>query len=192
MPVVDDLHADVARLHAICSAPLLWPSSPGLPTRILSGRPSLLGQSRGPGARTFSCSLPTSPATARGDHARRRPVLAEDVSQASAHSPVVTPAWAARIDGGITLPPFAFNHVAQVRPAPPRPRPCCGLRNASSRSICSRSADSSTFRMLCSPGRQRRRLGLGVNLFTPTTCLARIRWPAAAACVRLDQAGCFM
>src|SRR5262245_33528816 len=88
---------------AICSAPLLWPSRPGFPTSTLSGRPrrearactrSRTSAVRSPG---WASARATTPVGARYSPKSPR--------STSAHSPVVTPACAARIEGGITFPP---------------------------------------------------------------------------------------
>ena len=86
---------------------------------------------------------------------------------ASDHSPVVTPACAARIEAGITLAPEAS---ASSRP---RSAACTSaalrrLRKARSDSICARSADSSTTSTDCAPVTSGEG-SLSVKAFTPTT-----------------------
>src|SRR5206468_3489524 len=90
---------------AICSAPLLCPSRPGLPTSNLRGRPRSC-----PSARTRRRTASVSP-LALADSPATTPVGAryspKRLRSASAHSPVVTPACAARIETGITFLPDA-------------------------------------------------------------------------------------
>ncbi len=86
---------------AICSAPLEWPSSPGLPTRNVRRRPSLRD------TRSTSARMSSSPLTSLR-MARPTPVGARYSPKASRsvqpHSPVVTPALAQAIDAGMILP----------------------------------------------------------------------------------------
>jgi hypothetical protein len=94
------------RATAICSAPLEWPSRPGLPTSILSGgraggaldpprTASIGGQASSPPSRAWPRRPPVG---ARGT--RRRPRAGP-----RPHSPVVTPAWAQAIEGSMMLRP---------------------------------------------------------------------------------------
>src|SRR5713101_4524234 len=110
---------------AICSAPLEWPSSPGLPTRNLMRRPSLR-ETRSTSARTRSRPSPgcaAAPATPVG--ARYSPNTSRS---AAPHSPVVTPALAHAIEAGMMLRPCwaaAFraasaDAAARDRLEPPR------------------------------------------------------------------------
>src|SRR6516225_7594260 len=80
---------------AICSAPLEWPSRPGLPSTNFSRRPSLR-DTRSTSARKSSrptVSLRAARPTPVG--ARYSPKLSRSVKP---HSPVVTPALAQSID----------------------------------------------------------------------------------------------
>src|SRR5437868_5186875 len=89
---------------AICSAPLEWPSRPGLPTRNFKRRPSFF-ETRSISARTSSgaglslrAARPTPVGARYSPNASRR---------TSAHSPVVTSAFAAAMEGGMMLRPDA-------------------------------------------------------------------------------------
>ena len=83
---------------AICSAPLEWPSRPGLATRNFGGPPAI----------DFTNST-TSASPADERIAPDTPVGARNSPNTSRisppHSPVVPPALASAIDGGITLSP---------------------------------------------------------------------------------------
>src|SRR6202044_943072 len=102
---------------AICSAPLEWPSRPGLPTRNFSRRPSFL-DTRSTSARMSSRpSAPLRMAVPTPVGARYSPNAARS---ANPHSPVVTPALAQAIDGGMMLPPvFAALRKASSAAATP-------------------------------------------------------------------------
>src|SRR3982751_5928256 len=86
---------------AICSAPLECPSSPGLPTRILSPRPSA-SPTRSTSSRSASRSAAATPAAASPTPvgARNSPKAPRSVA---AHSPVVAPARAAASVAGMAL-----------------------------------------------------------------------------------------
>ncbi len=149
---------------AICSAPLEWPSSPGLPTRNLIRRPSFsdtrshLAAQRVEVARLLA-RLRRNPG--------RRAKLAEFGPSASPHSPVVTPALAASIEAGMMLTPAA----AAERRARSASRTRFGsrpARHAASAAICSASAPAGGIRIEPSPAVS----GEGsefVNALTPTT-----------------------
>ena len=151
---------------AICSAPLLWPSRPGLPTRILSGRPSFAVRAA-TFPRTFSvASLAFSETlTVTPVGARYSPKISRS---APVHSPVVTPAWAARMDGGITLPPAATTSFRCARAALASASSRRALKT-SRRSICSRSAASSTLRIEELPAAVSGDSSVSLKSFTPTT-----------------------
>ena len=89
---------------AICSAPLEWPSRPGLPIRNFSRRPSFL-ETRSTSARMSSspsASLRMAVPTPVG--ARYSPKAERS---AKPHSPVVTPALAQAIEAGMMLAPLS-------------------------------------------------------------------------------------
>src|SRR5271166_4775562 len=108
--------ASVARA-AICSAPLEWPSRPGLPIRNLIRRPSLR-DTRSISPR--SASRPAASCLALGETpvgARNSP---NSKRNASPHSPVVTPASAASIEAGMIFAPLAAatRNALQRQPHP--------------------------------------------------------------------------
>jgi hypothetical protein len=115
---------------AICSAPLEWPSSPGLPTRSFIRRPSFF-DTRSTSARMSSrpsASLRMAWPTPVG--ARYSP---KAWRSAKPHSPVVTPALAQAIEAGMMLP--RPRRGAQLIAALRRPRAVARARQASSRAI---------------------------------------------------------
>ena len=174
---------------AICSAPLLWPSRPGLPTRIFSGRPSCSASAR-TRLRTFAvASLAASLTRATTPvGARYSPKTARS---ASAHSPVVTPACA-RADRGRHHVGAGRERVAQraqrgrhVRAAAPRAEGAQaldllalgGLVDAQDRALA---------------GRREAEGSLSVKALTPTTVISpRLDRAQRAACAtRPGAASC--
>src|SRR6266566_340810 len=125
---------------AICSAPLEWPSRPGLPSTNFSRRPSLR-ERRSTSARKSSrptVSLRGARPTPVG--ARYSPKLSR---KAKPHSPVVTPAFAQVIEAGMMLR-FSLAAARNSFSAAETARWSRALRQALSRSICSASACGET------------------------------------------------
>ena len=152
---------------AICSAPFECPSRPGFPIRNFSLRPSLSD------TRSTDERISSSPSVLF-DFAFERPVgprysPCTDLI-ISAHSPVVTPAFAAVTEAGIILSPFFAALLRSLR-AIFTFSASLSLRQVFSLSICSFSTAGSTIIIPLSPV-VRGDSSLVVNLFTPTTTVS--------------------
>ena len=94
---------------AICSAPLEWPSRPGLATRSRGGPPAMRLHPLGHGVAARRSGGPRRP--------RPTPVGARyspnTSRRAPAHSPVVPPAWARAMVAGMMFSPVV-GHPAQL------------------------------------------------------------------------------
>ena len=171
---------------AICSAPLEWPSRPGLPTSSLMRRPSR-ADTRSTSPRTSSrptteaATPPEMPVGARYSPNTERSVVP--------HSPVVTPALAQAIDGSMTLRPSraalsssasAFFTALASRPA----------RQAARRSTCSCSMAGSTASMEPSPV-ESGEASVSVQRLTPTTICSPDSMRRTRS-VLLSTSACFM
>src|ERR1700686_2043516 len=114
---------------ATCSAPLEWPSRPGLPTRILGRRPSFLVM-RSTSARRSS--MPWQSLRAAWDTPVGARYSPKPWRSTAPHSPVVTPALAQAIEAGMMLRPApaaraggarAGRHALGVARRAPGPQP---------------------------------------------------------------------
>ena len=145
---------------AICSAPLLWPSRPGLATRKRGGPPAI----------PFTNSATVASSPTRRPTAAFTPVGARNSPNTSrstpAHSPVVPPALASAIDGSMMLPSPA---AASCRAASAASTAAWSRepRQARTSAINSVSTAGSTVRML--PGVSRGDGSVSVKRLTPTT-----------------------
>ena len=162
---------------AICSAPLEWPSRPGLPTSSLMRRPSL-AETRSTSARTSSRLA--SPVRGHGAaDAGRRAIFAEDAAQRRAPF--------AGGDAGLGAGDRRLHDVAaflggalQIGSAALTALASRAARQASRRSICSSSIRVDGLDGACCR-RQRRRLRLGPAVDADNDLLARLDLPQALA-----------
>ena len=167
---------------AICSAPLEWPSRPGLPTRIFSRRPERLGDALDLLAQRRRGRRPPAPAGGLAD-AGRRAVRAEDVAQrlrplAGRH---------ARAGGGDRrghdVLVVVGGDARAARRAPRRPRPGRAARATRSTRLALLGLDARVDGEDAAVGAvgQRRRLGLGVPVEADDDLLAA---PRCGGCAR--------
>ena len=169
---------------AICSAPLEWPSRPGLPTRILTRRPSASltcsTRSRSAASESSAAAAAASP-TPVG--ARYSPKTSRS---AAAHSPVVAPARAAASVAGMMFSSDDGSRAESLQRSVDRPwsRPSRHARSASIGGALHGRVDPQDAAVLALL--QRRRLRLGERVLPDHGLLARLDSPHALA-VRLDQ-----
>ena len=159
---------------AICSAPLEWPSSPGLPTSSRTGPPSSAAAAC-TRSRTSSISGPGAAPTAPTPvGARYSPNTSRS---AAAHSPTVPPARG-ELDRRRHQVLVGRRDARAAGPSARSTAPASrSARHCSSASICSCSAAGSSTRMLASPSSdagERRRLGLGEAVHADDRDVARL------------------
>ena len=148
---------------ATCSAPLEWPSRPGLATSTRGGPPSIAAHRWATAASAVPLDARPAPAPPKPVGARNSPNTSR---RAWAHSPVVTPAWAASMLGPMmfTSPDAATRRSSRAATTRFESR---APRQRSRSATSSASVSGSTRRIDSSPSSGDG--AVSVNSFTPTT-----------------------